>query len=308
MTLYATFDELQPVVDLAAYYEFTEPTRYKYRVPGTHFLLVESGRIFSHTPSGDAEAKAGEMLCFPAADLNEYGFRGPVRYYEAHIQLAPPPRNRHAVWIDGTGPLPLSLPVKPHLEAMRRIFTTFCVQLSQPGPGPRALVISAVWEMLAILAMVARPGGSQTLVIDDWQRMRMRLAADQRGKLEIQELARAAGMSADHLIRGFRQRFGVSPGHYRTRERLRQAAHRLRSSDEPIKAVAHAFGFVDAYSFTRAFRRYLGVLPSDLRAGRAASTADERTAEPLMPINRHIVPPNIGADFYGKFSPIRSTS
>jgi AraC-like DNA-binding protein len=303
MTLYATFDELQPKVDLAAYYEFDQPNAHRYRVPGTHFLLVEQGRIYARTPTGDAEARAGEMLCFPAADTNEYGYHGPVHYYEAHIQLAPPPRHRHAVWIDGVGPLPLSLALGSQVSSVRRTFSTICMQLGLPGPVPRALVTAAVWEMLAILAGMVRPSGAAMREFDVWQLARTRLASAPAQSLEVQALARELKMSVDHLIRGFRQRFGESPGHFRTRERLRQAAHRLRSCDEPIKTIARVFGFEDAYSFSRAFRKYLGVLPSDLRSG-AQAVSEATAADPLLPMNRHIIPPNAGtADFYGKFQP-----
>jgi AraC-like DNA-binding protein len=303
MTLYVTFDELMPVVDLAAYYQFTEPNHYRYRVPGAHFLLVESGRIYAHTPTGDAEAKAGEMLCFPSADLNQYGFHGPVHYYEAHMQLAPPPRHQHTLWIDDLGPLPLAIAVHPHEAVMRRVFSTFCQQLSQPGPVARALVSAAVWEMLAVLAGQVRPGAATSEAIDLWQRVRMRLAADRSGALEIRALAEEEGMSVDHFIRGFRRRFGVSPGHWRTSERLRQAASRLRSGDEAIKTIAHDLGFEDSSSFSRAFRKYLGVLPSDLRSGRAALPGSEPARQPLMPMNQHVIPPDAAQDFKNKFMP-----
>src|SRR3954466_9067958 len=67
---YVTLDELQPSVDLAACYDFHQDQRYQYRVPGAHFLLVAEGRIDGRSPSlGEAEARTGEMLCFPFADL-----------------------------------------------------------------------------------------------------------------------------------------------------------------------------------------------------------------------------------------------
>jgi len=304
MTDYVTFDELQPVLDLAAYYDHTNTITYRYRVPGQHFLLIEEGRIEAVTPIGEVTALAGDMLCFPAADLNQYGYAGRIRYYEAHIQFAPPPRNRHSVWIDGVGAVPLKISLGTDRPAMRRVFDTFCIQLSQAGPAARALVTASMWDMLAILARIVRPSQRQRLQLDTWQRLRMRLARDLSEDIEVQSLAVAEGISVDYLIRGFRQRFGVSPGQYRARERFRQAAHRLRTGDEPIKAIAHDFGFEDAYSFTRAFRRHFGVLPSDLRAGLVSATPVEQDADPLLPVNRHVLPPHIGGDFYGKYQPI----
>lgn len=310
VTVYVTYDELQPVVDLAAYYELSGPQEFPYRIPGSHFLLVTEGRIYARTPTGATEAKAGDVLCFPSADTNLYGFHGPVHYYEAHIQLAPPPRHRHVLWVDGAGPLPLSLPCQTQLGELRRVFDTICLHLAQPGPAARAHVTAAVWEMLAILAGVVRPNSRTGTRIDPWQRARQRLATDEGARLSIQGLAAELELSVDHFIRGFRRRFGISPGQFRSRERLRLAAHRLRAGDEPIKAIARACGFADTYAFSRAFRRYLGVLPSDVRANRVlvppsgpTGETGEVGSEPLMPVNRHIVPPDIGPDFYGRFQP-----
>jgi AraC-like DNA-binding protein len=309
-THYVTLDELQPTVDLAACYDFVEDERYQYRVPGAHFLLIAEGRIDGTSPSlGSAEARTGEMLCFPFADLNEYGVHAPTKYYEAHIQLAQPPRHRHALWLDGNGPLPLHVRLGGAAERMRAVFDAWCIELSQPGAVHRARVAAAFWEMIAILSEVVRPTATVSAQrLDPWQRARLRLGADLARELPMREVAKELGVSVDHFIRGFRSRFGTSPAQYRAQEKLRHAAHRLRSSDEPIKALAGELGFTDAYSFTRAFRRYFGVLPSDLREGRAPMPAVAAPAKPLLPINQHVLPPDAGAGFKDKFYPRRKPS
>jgi AraC-like DNA-binding protein len=304
---YVTLDELQPSVDLAACYDFVQDESYQYRVPGAHFLLVAEGRITCRSPSlGEAEARTGEMLCFPFADLNHYAVHAPTRYYEAHIQLAPPPRNRLALWLEGLGPLPLRVRLGVAAERMRAVFDSFCIELAQPGAVHRARVSAGVWDMLAILAEVVRPAGAAAAPrLDPWQRARQRLGSGFARELPVRELAAELDLSVDHFIRGFRARFGASPGQFRVREKLRHAAHRLRAGDEPIKAIARELGFADAYSFTRAFRRYLGVLPSDLREGRAALPAAVSPEKPLIPINQHVVPPDVGTEHFSKFVPRR---
>jgi AraC-like DNA-binding protein len=124
----------------------------------------------------------------------------------------------------------------------------------------------------------------------------------------LREVAKEVGVSVDHFIRGFRSRFGASPAQYRAQEKLRHAAHCLRAGDEPIKALAADLGFADAYSFTRAFRRYFGVLPSDLREGRAPMPAVAAPVKPLLPINQHVLPPGADARFKDKFYPRRKPS
>ncbi|MBA3846843.1 MAG: helix-turn-helix transcriptional regulator, partial [Planctomycetes bacterium] len=151
----------------------------------------------------------------------------------------------------------------------------------------------------------AQPDAGAIPELDLWQRARQRLGEDLAREIEVRAVAGEAGLSVDHFIRGFRRRFAISPGDYRAQQRLRHGAHLLRAGDDPIKSVARAVGFTDAYAFTRAFRRWLGVLPSDLRAGRATLPPDAHPDQPLLPVNRHILPPAAGANHYEQFTPPR---
>lgn len=83
--------------------------------------------------------------------------------------------------------------------------------------------------------------------------------------MSVDDLARAAGMSRWHFSRLFRQRFGASPGDYLIRLRLRAALARLRTGDEPVKAIAYGCGFGGATAFCKAFRRAMGVSPGAFR-------------------------------------------
>lgn len=304
---FLTLDELHPSVDLAAYYEFKEKQWYKYRVPGAHFLLIKSGEIEAIAPSGRYVAKPGDLLAFRAAELNQYGMHGPVVYYEAHIQLARPPRNRLTLWLDEIGPMPVHVSLARSFDRMRQQFETMCIDLPHAGAAHRCRVAAAVWEMIAIIADVARKSSDGSKAIDNFQRARVRLSTNLNAEVEIQALAKEMGISTDHFIRRFKQRFGVSPKAWRTQAKLSHAAKMLRSGDCSIKSLAFDLGFEDSYSFTRAFKRYLGVLPSDLREGRAAGkTATAAPDSGLLKINQHILPPHADAGWYQKFTPPRN--
>jgi AraC family transcriptional regulator len=91
-------------------------------------------------------------------------------------------------------------------------------------------------------------------------------AADE--PLALADLARGAGMSPFHFLRTFRQVAGMTPHQYVLRTRLTRAAVRLRTSDEPISAIAFGAGFGDLSTFNRRFRRLIGCSPGAYRAGR----------------------------------------
>ena len=89
--------------------------------------------------------------------------------------------------------------------------------------------------------------------------------------LALADMAREAGMSPYHFLRTFRQVAGMPPHQYVLRLRLHRAAVRLRTSDEPISAIAFDAGFGDLSTFNRRFRRLIGCSPGAYRTRRPLS-------------------------------------
>jgi AraC family transcriptional regulator len=86
-------------------------------------------------------------------------------------------------------------------------------------------------------------------------------------KLSLTALARGVGLSPYHFLRCFRAVTGATPHQFVLRTRLNRAALRLRSSREPISAIAFDEGFNDLSTFNRRFRRLMGLSPGEYRAG-----------------------------------------
>jgi AraC-like DNA-binding protein len=72
-------------------------------------------------------------------------------------------------------------------------------------------------------------------------------------------------VSEAHLIRRFRQQFGVTPHAYLQRQRLEKARMLLRTSRDPVAAIAAQVGFRNASHFTRCFRESYAVAPLAFR-------------------------------------------
>ena len=58
----------------------------------------------------------------------------------------------------------------------------------------------------------------------------------------------------------------MTPAEYLRRWRLDLAAHRLRTSDRPVAAVARSVGYTSEFAFTRAFARHQGQPPARYRS------------------------------------------
>ena len=84
--------------------------------------------------------------------------------------------------------------------------------------------------------------------------------------LDVDDLARAAGLSRAHFSREFRRVFGEPPHAYLLTRRLERAAALLRSTDRSVAEICFAVGLRSIGSFTTSFTRTYGVSPAAYRA------------------------------------------
>jgi AraC family transcriptional regulator len=97
--------------------------------------------------------------------------------------------------------------------------------------------------------------------------------------ITVDELARAASVSAGHLYRIFREHYGCGPAHALELIRLSRAAGMIQRSNASLAEVARASGFANAYHLSRRFGAAYGVPPGRYRR-------DHPTSDPQAPV-RH---------------------
>lgn len=86
-------------------------------------------------------------------------------------------------------------------------------------------------------------------------------------QVSMERMARLACMGLTKFKLAFKDRYGRTPASYVHSLRMERACKLLASTDMPVFAVARQVGYRSASSFTQAFRRSMGVLPSDCRDG-----------------------------------------
>jgi AraC-like DNA-binding protein len=99
--------------------------------------------------------------------------------------------------------------------------------------------------------------------------LRARDLADARyaEPLDVDDLARSAGLSRAHFSREFRRAFGESPHAYLLTRRLERAAALLRTTDHSVAEICFSVGLQSVGSFTTSFTRTYGMSPTAYRAG-----------------------------------------
>jgi AraC-like DNA-binding protein len=91
--------------------------------------------------------------------------------------------------------------------------------------------------------------------------------------LEVDDLARAAGLSKAHFSREFRRTFGESPYVYLMTRRLERAAALLRNTDHSVAEICLEVGLQGVGSFTTSFKRMFGMTPTEYRAAAPPASA-----------------------------------
>ena len=83
-----------------------------------------------------------------------------------------------------------------------------------------------------------------------------------RSDIDINDIAANAGISRSHLYRLFMQHISMPPNEYLIRYRINKAAILLKSNNLTVGEAAYSTGFSDQLYFSRVFKKYKGMPPS----------------------------------------------
>ena len=85
-------------------------------------------------------------------------------------------------------------------------------------------------------------------------------------KISLASIAEHVGLSSGYLCRIFKEETGHNINTYMNNLRMTRAGELLKEPDNYIKEVAVSVGFEDQLYFSRLFKRYYGVTPSEYRS------------------------------------------
>jgi AraC-like DNA-binding protein len=83
--------------------------------------------------------------------------------------------------------------------------------------------------------------------------------------LDLDGLARVAGVSKYHFVRSFEAAYGETPIRYLTRRRIERAQDLLRVANLTVTEVCMAVGFASLGSFSSRFSQLVGECPTAYR-------------------------------------------
>ncbi|MBK9739545.1 MAG: AraC family transcriptional regulator [Actinobacteria bacterium] len=156
-------------------------------------------------------------------------------------------------------------PMQGHLELIVRADGALGWYVTSKAPVPDA---SGDWGGVAVLSidLNSQVNSAHAGLAEVISAVRSDISAPWR----LAELADLAGLSVTQLQRLCRSTLGISPQQVIQRLRLEHAVHLATTTTLPFGAIAAECGFYDQASFTRQFRRVLGLTPGAYRSRRRA--------------------------------------
>jgi AraC-like DNA-binding protein len=84
--------------------------------------------------------------------------------------------------------------------------------------------------------------------------------------LRIEDMAEAVGLSRTVFYERIRNLMGVSPSDFLRQLRMQRACQLVAASKLSFSQIAYSVGFADPKYFTKCFKKYTGMTPSEYRA------------------------------------------
>ena len=100
----------------------------------------------------------------------------------------------------------------------------------------------------------------------DYVKEAVNLLINSREKtVKVSDVADELGISRSYLTSLFKREMKASPQQFLMNFRMERAGDLLRSTDRPVGEIAEEVGYADSMSFSKAFRNYFHMTPSEFR-------------------------------------------
>lgn len=102
---------------------------------------------------------------------------------------------------------------------------------------------------------------------DEWlEQGREHMELHYSENISIETIAKHVGIERSYFSRKFKTAYGITPLKYLQNIRINAAKKLLETTDLSLSAIAPSVGYVDIFSFSKAFKKNTGISPVDYRA------------------------------------------
>ena len=96
-------------------------------------------------------------------------------------------------------------------------------------------------------------------------------------QIQVSDIANACGLNRSYLTRLFKEATGSSVQNYLMTYRMKAAIKLMYNPDLSIQYISFAVGYGDVFTFSKAFKKMMGMSPSDYRAQLPSQDSENQT-------------------------------
>ena len=218
---------------------------------------IKEGACLITVEGKSYEGHPGDLFYIPAGARHSYSIlKRPFKKYWMHLTATP------AVGVLGEGCG--AYLVRPDARALDTAFSHFCKAFGGRRIGDVLAVRAAAYSVLALYLDAAAPEGDgapggplgEALCL-----MENSLSAPPKNRAH----AERCHMHPTYFVRYFKAQTGHTPQAYLLKLRMERAGTLLRTSKKNISEIAECLGFYDGMYFSKVFKKYYSVAPSEYR-------------------------------------------
>jgi AraC-like DNA-binding protein len=226
--------------------------------------VFEGEGEFESKASGKVKVETGSVMILYPGMWHRYRPRKDLGWREAWIGFS----GRIADHVLSTKGFDPKYPViKVGIQSrLIEIYDQVLFDCKEGEPGYQQVAAGLVMELLGLIQLYVRTGGSRNKVIQNQIHQSRDIIAEHfREELDQIELAESVGMSYSNFRKQFRHFTGLSPVQYIIQLRIREAKSLLFQTNKSIKQIGSEIGFNSSYYFVRLFKSKVGVTPGAFR-------------------------------------------
>ena len=230
------------------------------------FYYFQGGQCRLEIEGDVYHPKPGELYLIPAGKRHSYSHspKDPVTKYWCHFDLS----------FGGIRELnyqPQTVVCVPERTRTAELFDRMFRLHGSASPADRLLEKAALLELLAVFLERIDVQKLLGRLEDDFSYQMSRYVQEHlSGPIRVGDMAEAVHLQPSYFIQKFKKNFQVTPICYVNQMRLQNAARLMEGHPgDGLEELARASGFDDYRYFSRLFRKYYGMTPSEFRKRQA---------------------------------------